>query len=191
MRRRTWWLALLSVPVSGCGNPQALAARCDPAGMPVAPAVSTEVLSGDYSIHFIATAGTRIGDTVSAVLELHDQDPDLTAMGDGSIQAAVGDMDFPRGRLGVADTGDPLSTSDSAPGVGVYLDGDQAAPHVFARVGSRANARGPASFDGAWFTLFFEKADAYGIAGSWRSGMSPAFPPVSEARGRFCADRLR
>lgn len=190
MRHGFWWLSLLSF-ASGCGNPQALAARCDPAGMPVAPAVATDGLSGDYAIHFIATAGARSGDTVSAVLELHDQDPDLTAMGDGTIQAAVGDMDFPRGRLGVADTGDPLSTSDSAPGVGVYLDGDQPVPHVFARVGSRANARAPASFDGAWFTLFFEKADAIGIAGSWRSGVSPGFPLVPDARGRFCADRLR
>ncbi len=190
MRNSFWWWTFL-VSLTGCGNPQALAARCDPAGMPVAPAVSVDDISGDYAIHFIATAGTRSGDTVSAILELRDQDPDLTEMPDGSVQTAVGDMDLPRNRLGVADTGDPLSTSDSAPGVGVYLEGDPASPSVVARVGSHANARGPASFDGAWFTLFFEKADANGIAGSWRSGMSPAFPPVSEARGRFCADRLR
>ena len=188
--RHGFWLLAFSL-ITGCGNPQALAARCDPAGRPVAPAVSVDALAGDYAIHFIATAGTRAGDTVSAILELRDQDPELTEMPDGSVQTAVGDMNLPRGRLGVADTGDPLSTSDRAPGVGVYLDGDRAAASVVARVGSHANARGPASFDGAWFTLFFEKVDAFGIAGSWRSGASPAFPPVPEARGRFCADRLR
>jgi hypothetical protein len=182
-------LMMMAVVVSSCGDPSG-PASCDPAVL-VPGSIDLTALPGNYMLRFIVSSGLRTGASVSASLRLHPQQDSLIVLPDSSgNELATGTLDIDPATIGAADTGDPKATSDVAPGVGVYEFGDPESPQLVARVGSISNARGPALFDGAYFTLFLLRANAGGISGSWRSGSGPGFPPIPEARGRFCADRL-
>jgi hypothetical protein len=184
------WLGLGLVGLLSCGDPAAPPSRCDPSVVPLPPPIVLSGLPGRYAVRFVVTGGIRAGDSALATLELRPQQVALSLLADGTMQPAVGRIDVDASRIGAADTGDPMATSDSAPGVGIYISPQSGTPQVWARIGSSANARSPLQFDGAWFTWFIERADAQALAGSWRSGTSNTWPPVPEARGRFCADRI-
>jgi hypothetical protein len=191
MARINWWWGLVLVGLLSCGDPAAPLSRCDPLAVPSSPTIVLAALPGRYTMRFVANEGVRAGDSALATLELWPQQAALASPADGTTQPVVGRIDLDAASIGAADTGDPMAAGDSAPGVGVYVWNQAGTPQVLARIGSAANARGPLQFDGAWFTLFIERADVQIVSGSWRSGSAPAWPPIPEARGRFCADRTR
>jgi hypothetical protein len=109
------------------------------------------------------------------------RDATSAVVGSLSLDSASGFLDVDQSALGVVVPGDPRAVS-------VFVTGVTGSPNVILRIGSVVLPPGALLFDGAYFTMFVERLDENGMAGSWRS--SSAQPMMSEASGRFCATRL-
>lgn len=169
---------------------------CEPADQHDVRSVNLGHITGTFAVTFVATGGPRSGESAPGRLEFRPQLPGLmhVPQSDTTIdltQPAIGRLDLALEEIGATRVGDPMSGSDTMPGVGLYVvrrAGELVS--VFARVGSGSNVRGPAPLDGAWFTLFVRQADEGGFAGSWRSSKGMVGLVEPDAVGYFCAARL-
>ena len=167
-------------------------AACLPVAADSGAALQVDEMPGTYTVTFVATAGSREGRQAVGRMILRPQDAGLVRVehADTSVvvrQPTIGQLDLALEEVGAARIGDPMSQSDSMPGVGFYVTQLRggAVTAVVARVGSGANVRGLLMFDGSYFSLFVRQAGGGRIAGEWRSGTGEM--NVTEARGYFCA----
>jgi hypothetical protein len=154
-------------------------------------------LNGSYAVTFVATEGSKAGQTVRGRLALRAQDQALVSVpyADSSIvvsQPVIGTMDLAADSIGATRMGDFAATDAARPGVGVYVTGRRggAVTGVVARVGSGSNVRGQMVFDGGYFTLYVGRVGSNGVWGGWASSPGTGGMVTPDARGHFCAEKL-
>ncbi len=185
------WM-LIALAACGGGGEAAPAVMCSPQDGPLATDASFDARAGEYRVILVATSGDSAGREVSGSLWLEPNDstarqfarpggdpiPGVTVPLFGWTDVAV---------LGVAalELGDLSSREPARPGVLVLEQRSQPTepPGITLRLGSIANNRGIAPFDGGYTALRVGWMDADGgFGGSWASGVRN-----EQAGGHFCA----
>lgn len=184
----------MSIALAGCGGGSEAApvAMCSPQDGPLAADASFDARAGEYLLILVATSGDSAGREASGSLWLEpndstarqfsrpggDPDPNVTVPLFGWTDVAV---------LGVnaLQLGDLSSREPEKPGVLVLEQRSQPTgpPSITVRLGSIANNRGIAPFDGGYTALrvgWLEESGAFG--GTWASGVRN-----EQAAGHFCA----
>ncbi len=152
-------------------------------------------LAGEYRLRLVPSAGPRSGEAADARLRLAPLPdslqmpaPMLGVMDTTIRYPLAGTTDLDPELVGGVPTGDNASTDPAAPGVLVIERHPPAAggpASVMLRLGSLANRRGVARFDGGYFALIVRRIEADGFAGTWSSGTTR-----QAAAGYFCAERI-
>ena len=186
--------ASISMVLAGCGGGGEVppAALCSPQDGPLAADASFDARAGEYRLILVATSGDSAGREVSGSLWLEpndsvarqfsrpggDPDPNVTVPLFGWTDIAVQGVS-------ALELGDLLSREPVRPGVLVLEQRFQPTgpPSITVRLGSIANNRGIAPFDGGYTALRVGWLDeSGGFGGSWASGVRN-----EQAAGHFCA----
>ena len=108
--------------------------------------------------------------SATGALTLRRQPPGLDSLGTAATPL-FGFTDFDLRRVGAHRVGDPAGEDPKAPGVLVLESGPGGDRRILLRLGSDANRRDSALFDGAWTVLEVREIAPDGFAGGWRSGV--------------------
>ena len=184
--------ALACSPRQPAPATDAARAQCAPATGPLAAEASADGLGGAYHLDLLASSGARAGDSTTADLELVPADdslqtpPPMGGLRDTSARfPLIGWTSLQPDAVGATDTG-PLDAHDpGAPGVLVIQRRTRkpdAPREILLRLGSEANRRDRARFDGGYFVLTVLRIDDQGFAGTWASAAG-----IPRAGGQFCA----
>jgi hypothetical protein len=164
---------------------------CSPQDGPLAADASFDARAGEYRVILVATSGDSAGREVSGSLWLEPNDstarqfarpggdPDPTV-----IVPLFGWTDVPVLGVAALELGDLSSREPASPGV-LLLEQrlrPTGPPDITVRLGSIANNRGVAPFDGGYTALRVGWLDeSGGFGGSWASGVRN-----EQAGGHFC-----
>lgn len=176
------------IPISGCqGQPRApRPMNCGPAtGDP--GAVAAEDLAGNYRLKLVATEGAKAAQSAEGTLGLQPYEGSLRVVTIGGIRDTAasyvhyGSTDVDLEAVGAVRLGDLGSLDPLRPGVAVI----ERKGTVTLRLGSDANRRDVARFDGGFTALQVGEVLRDGFTGSWRSGVGIQ----RSSAGYFCAVR--
>jgi hypothetical protein len=162
---------------------------CEPAPEPQAPlqSASAEQLGGTYRLRLVATEGPNEGQAVEGTLRLRPYDRALRAVTVRGIRDTAasyvlyGSADIDLDRIGAVRPGDPTSEDPMRPGVVVI----ERKGTVVLRLGSEANRRDVARFDGGYTALRVRELAGDRFRGTWASGVR-----AQRSAGYFCAERM-
>lgn len=160
---------------------------CTPAADSLRLAVSAEGLAGTYRLKLVATEGARAGQSAEGDLRLWPNDSAMQAVTIGGIRDVAaryvlyGSTSVNLDAVGAVRPGDLESEDASQPGVLVI----ERKGTVTLRLGSEANRRDVARFDGGYTALRVGTASAERFAGKWASGVR-----TERSAGYFCAMRV-
>lgn len=166
-------------------------APCAPVSGSLAPGTSLAPLAGRFALTMVATYGPRQGQRVDGIVTLRNAPPEAPAPSSDARTVLVGVTDVAVESVGAQRLGDLAADDPRAPGVAVYEQrASGEAPSVTARLGSASTgqaAPGLVRIEGSWTALRILRIAPDAFAGSWSSGDGAG----TEARGHFCAVRLR
>jgi hypothetical protein len=162
---------------------------CKPAPEPEAPlqSAAAEQIGGTYRLRLIATEGPKAGETVEGTLRLQPYDRALRAVTVSGIRDTAasyvlyGSVDMDLARVGAVRPGDLTSEDPMRPGVVVI----ERKGTVILRLGSEANRRDVARFDGGYTALRVRELAGDRLRGTWASGVQ-----AKRSAGYFCAERM-
>lgn len=162
---------------------------CKPAPEPESPLPpgSAERLEGTYRLQLVATEGPKSGESVEGTLQIQLYDPGLRAVTMNGIRDTAasyvlyGSVDVDLDGVGAVRPGDPGAEDPMRPGVLVI----ERKGAVVLRLGSEANRRDVARFDGGYTALRVRELDEDGFRGTWASGVR-----TQRSAGYFCAERI-
>ena len=194
MTRTLAFAVSMSIVLAGCGGGSEAApvAMCSPQDGPLAADASFDASAGEYLLILVATSGDSAGREVSGSLWLEPNDSTLRQFarpgGDPIPTVTVplfGWTDVPVQGVAALELGDLSAREPAMPGVLVLEQRSQPTgpPSITVRLGSIANNRAVAPFDGGYTALrvgWLEESGAFG--GSWASGVRN-----EQAAGHFCA----
>ena len=150
-------------------------------------AVAAEDLAGTYRLKLVATEGAKAGQPAEGTLRLQPLESSLRVVTIGGIRDTAasyvhyGSTDVDLEAVGAVRLGDLGSLDPKRPGV-VVVERKGA---ITLRLGSEANRRDVARFDGGFTALRVGKVSRNGFTGSWRSGVGIQ----RSSAGYFCAVR--
>ena len=184
----------MSIALTGCGGggEAAPVVMCSQQDGPLAAEASFDGRAGEYRLILVATSGDSAGSEVSGSLWLEPNDSTLRQFarpgGDpipGVTVPLFGWTDIAVLGVSALQLGDLSSREPEKPGVLVLEQRSQPTgpPSITVRLGSIANNRDLAPFDGGYTALrvgWLEESGAFG--GSWASGVRN-----EQAAGHFCA----
>jgi hypothetical protein len=190
---------LLVAAVAACHQPRSEAhpsvKPCGPSSGSLRRTASAVGLAGDYRLRLTATSGASAGQTAEAALRLRpvrdSAAREIVVLGvrDTTSHAPLSGMtDLDPAAVGAARTGSLAAEDPQAPGVLVIERRPpraEAGTEIILRLGSDANRRGVARYDGGYFALDVRTVEPDRFAGSWASGSG-----VSTVGGYFCAERV-
>ena len=160
--------------------------NCVPATDGLKPGAA-EGLAGKYRLKLVATAGSRAGQAAEGSLDLRPYESSLRAVTIGGIRDTAasyvhyGATDVDPEAVGAVRLGELGSLEPTRPGVVVV----ERKGTITLRLGSEANRRDVARFDGGFTALRVGGASRDGFTGSWSSGVN-----IQRASaGYFCAIR--
>ncbi len=192
---RTLTIAVsMSIALAGCGGGGEVppAAVCSPQDGPLAADASFDARAGEYRLILVATSGDSAGSEVGGSLWLERNDSTARQFsrpgGDpipGVNVPLFGWTDVPVLGVAALELGDLSSREPEKPGVLVLEQRSQPTgpPSITVRLGSIANNRAVAPFDGGYTALRVGWLDeSGGFGGSWASGVRN-----EQAAGYFCA----
>ena len=194
MTRPLAFAVSMSIVLAGCGGRSEAApvAMCSPQDGPLAADASFDARAGEYLLILVATSGDSAGREVSGSLWLEPNDStarQFARPGGAPIPSVTvplfGWTDVPVLGVAALELGDLSSREPASPGVLVLEQRSQPTgpPSITVRLGSIANNRGIAPFDGGYTALrvgWLEESGGFG--GSWASGVRN-----EQAGGHFCA----
>jgi hypothetical protein len=162
---------------------------CKPATDPETPLQpgSAERLHGSYRLQLVATKGPKSGESVEGTLRIRPYERALRAVTVNGIRDTAasyvlyGGVDVDLGRIGAIRPGDPGTEDPMRPGVLVI----ERKGTVVLRLGSEANRRDRARFDGGYTALRVQELDGDRFRGTWASGVRS-----QRSAGYFCAMRV-
>jgi hypothetical protein len=162
---------------------------CKPAPEPetVLPPGSAERLDGSYRLQLVATQGPKSGESVEGTLRIRLYDRALRAVTVNGIRDTAasyvlyGGVDVDLDRVGAVRPGDPGAEDPMRPGVLVI----ERKGTIVLRLGSEANRRDRARFDGGYTALRVRELDGDRFRGTWASGVR-----TERSAGYFCAERM-
>lgn len=169
------------------GQPEPRPFDCKPATGDQRPHASAESLAGTYRLRMVATEGAQSGQAAEGVLRLQPYESSLRAVTIGRIRDTTssyvhyGSTDVDVDAVGAVRPGDLGSLDPMQPGV-VVIERNGV---ITVRLGSEANRRDVARFDGGFTALRVGKVSRDGFTGSWRSGVGIQ----RSSAGYFCAAR--
>jgi hypothetical protein len=146
---------------------------CEPAPEPQGPLQSAEQLGGTYRLRLVATEGSKEGQAVEGTLRLQPYDRALRTVTIRGIRDTAasyvlyGSADLDLDRIGAVRPGDPASDDPMRPGVVVI----ERKGTVVLRLGSEANRRDVARFDGGYTALRVRELAGDRFRGTWASGV--------------------
>lgn len=153
-------------------------ASCERPTKALSAGASLVGMGGEYTLTMVAASGE--GASASGSLTLIEQEAGLEQWGQVATPL-FGSSDINLDAVGAVRVGE-LDIADAAsPGVIVMEDEGPDGPRIRLRLGSRANTRETAAFDGGYTILTVAELVTDGFAGEWRSA---AGGPVTE--GWFC-----
>jgi hypothetical protein len=178
--------ALLSVgALAACGSNSAgegdanrlSPAACAPTSSSLSPDASLASMAGDYRVVLVAEdSRSTAGD-----LSLREQPAGLRTL-ESSGTPLGGTLDIDLGAVGAQPVRSLSSTDPSSPGVLVLESDGAEGREILLRLGSEANRRDSATFDGAYAVLSVQSVGSNGFAGVWWSGVWD-----QRSEGYFCA----
>jgi hypothetical protein len=187
----------LVLALAGCRvpHPEAAQETCPPVAAELPPDASANGLAGEYRLHLIAESGGLRGNTADGRLHLQPY-PDtlrhsiVPGLPDSStLYPLFGAADVDLAAVGGVLSGDLASLDPMRPGVVVVewhgVSGGPPAAGIVLRLGSDANRRDRARFDGGYMALRVRQITPDGFGGDWASGVSRR-----DAGGHFCAVRV-
>lgn len=193
MTRPFTFAVSMSFILAGCGGggEPAPVAMCSPQDVPLAADASFDARAGEYRLILVATSGDSAGREVSGTLwlEANDSTARQFARPGGAPDPTVtvplfGWTDVPVLGVAALELGDLSSREPARPGVLVLEQRFRPTvpPSITVRLGSIANNRGVAPFDGGYTALrvgWLEESGGFG--GRWASGVRS-----EQAAGHFC-----
>ncbi|HEU4680533.1 MAG TPA: hypothetical protein VFS51_02225, partial [Gemmatimonadales bacterium] len=177
--------------LAGCqprrAEPEPMA--CNPAPEPetLLPPGSAERLGGTYRLQLVATEGSKSGESVEGTLRIQLYDRALRAVTVHGIRDTAasyvlyGSVDVDLDGVGAVRPGDPGAEDPMRPGVLVI----ERKGTVVLRLGSEANRRDVARFDGGYTALRVREITEIRFRGTWASGVH-----AQRSAGYFCAERV-
>lgn len=174
---------------SGCQSrrPTPDPISCTPATTSLGLGTPAEQLAGTYRLKLVATEGAKAGQSSEGTLLLQPYEPSLREVTVGGIRDTAaryvhyGRADVDLDAVGAVSPGELGSLDPMQPGVVVI----QRKGAITLRLGSAANRRDVARFDGGYMALRVGEATADRLAGSWTSGVG-----TRRSAGYFCAVRV-
>jgi hypothetical protein len=173
---------------SGCQSrrPTPDPMSCSPATSSSGLGTPAEKLAGVYRLKLVATEGAKAGHSSEGTLLLQPYEGSLREVTVGGIRDTAasyvhyGRADVDLDAVGAVSPGELGSLDPMRPGVVVI----RRKGAITLRLGSAANRRNVARFDGGYMALRVGAAAADRFAGSWMSGIG-----TQRSGGYFCAVR--
>jgi hypothetical protein len=171
--------------VAGCGGNSAgegeanrlSPAVCAPTTSSLSQDASLESMAGEYRVVLVSEdSRSTAGD-----LSLRAQPAALRTL-ETSGTPLGGTLDIDLGAVGAQLVRSLSSTDPSSPGVLVIESDGAEGREILLRLGSEANRRDSATFDGAYAVLSVQRVASNGFAGIWWSGVRD-----QRSEGYFCA----
>lgn len=151
------------------------------------PPGSAERLDGNYRLELVATKGPKAGESAEGTLRIRLYERALRAVTVNGIRDTAasyvlyGGVDVDLDRVGAVRPGDPSTEDPMRPGVLVI----ERKGTVVLRLGSEANRRDRARFDGGYTALRVRELDGDRFRGTWASGIH-----TQRSAGYFCAQKI-
>ncbi len=161
---------------------------CAPIEADLPTDVGADQLEGEFRIRFVAPSASGTERMATGTMKLFPNEASPRAGDTTYAYPFFGTLDANLAEVGAIAPGDIGSLDPMQPGVLVIqrlADSPPKPGRLLLRLGSLANRRDVARFDGGYTALRVRELTADGFAGNWESGA-----PMPRARGHFCATRV-